>query len=315
MLDADTAQLKASLDSLTAQLAERGAQHQRLTMSIRARDELIKLLKERVDARQHLDDLGMGYRGRVIDALQEYERERTTLVGEHGQLIENDAAVASLQNKMAELLANFNNEQSRSLLEAERKRDRSAQELVKAVSRQERTLLRAPISGTVQQLSVNTIGQVVSPGQPLLTIVPLDGPIEVEALVHNQDIGFVETGQTAVVKIDAFPFTRYGTIEGMVVRVSRDAVEDRDAVTVTDVATASRPVASAPAAEQTSRMRNLVFPVTVRLKQPQIHIDEKSVSLVPGMAVTVEIRTGDRRAIDYVLAPVREVASASGHER
>src|SRR5262249_31702489 len=82
MLVADAAQLKASLDSLTAQLAERGAQRQRLNMSIRAREELIKILKERVDARQHLDGLGMGYRGRVIDALQEYERERTLLAGE-----------------------------------------------------------------------------------------------------------------------------------------------------------------------------------------------------------------------------------------
>jgi hemolysin D len=315
MLVADTAQLKASLASLTAQVTERDAQRQRLTMSIGAREELIKILKERVDARQYLDGLGMGYRGRVIDALQEYERERTQIAGEHGQLIENDAAVASLQNKVAELTSNFINEQTRNLLEAERKHDRYAQDLVKAVSRQDRTFLRAPISGTVQQLNVNTIGQVVSPGQPLLTVVPLDGPIEVEALVHNQDIGFVDMGQPAVVKIDAFPFTRYGTIEGAVVKVSRDAVEDRDAVIATDVATASRPIGSASAAEQNGRIRNLVFPVTVQLNQRSIHIDEKSVPLVPGMAVTVEIKTGERRAIDYVLAPVREVASSSGHER
>ena len=77
------------------------------------------------------------------------------------------------------------------------------------------SVLRAPIAGTVQQLAVSSLGQVVSSGQSLLTVVPLGGSIEVEVMIANEDIGFVEVGQPAVIKVDAFPFTRYGTVNGV----------------------------------------------------------------------------------------------------
>ena len=93
-----------------------------------------------------------------------------------------------------------------------------AQELIKAQSKSDRTRLRAPIAGTVQQLTVTTIGQVVAGGQSLLTIVPLEGPIEIEAMIANKDIGFVESGQSVTVKIEAFSFTRYGTFDGVVAK-------------------------------------------------------------------------------------------------
>src|SRR5262249_26885611 len=163
---------------------------------------------ERVDTRQHLDEKGLGYRAKVLDALQELERERTQLVAEQGQLVESEAALASLAVKQREADAQFIAEQSRSRLDAMRKRDRGTQELLKAESRNEHTMLRAPIVGTVQQLSATTIGQVVKPGQALVTVVPLDAELEVEALVANKDIGFIEPGQRAIIKVDAFPYTR-----------------------------------------------------------------------------------------------------------
>jgi hemolysin D len=313
VLAAETAQLSASIDSLVAQLSERRAQRQRLEMSIAARERLLTYLKERVDSRQHLDDNGQGYRARVLDALEQYERERTLYVGEQGQRIENDAGIISLERKISEAQSQFVAEQNQHLLEAERKRDRATQDLIKATSRNERTVLRAPIDGTIQQLAVSTIGQVVSSGQPLLTVVPLDGAIEVEALILNGDIGFVELGQPAIVKVEAFPFTRYGTIDGKVVKVSRDAVDERDATALTDAATSARPSISSTG--QTSGRHGLVFPVTIELSQRAIHVDSKDIPLSPGMTVTVEIKTGKRRAIDYVLAPLGEILAASGHER
>jgi hemolysin D len=312
VLAAETAQLASSIDSLSAQLAERKAQRQRLEMSITARERLLTYLKERVDARQHLDDSGQGYRARVLDALEQYERERTLYAGEQGQRIENDAGIVSLEHKIVETESQFGAEQNQHLLEAERKRDRAAQDLIKATTRNERTVLKAPIDGTIQQLAVSTIGQVVSSGQPLLTIVPLDGAIEVEALILNSDIGFVELGQPAIVKVEAFPFTRYGTIEGKVVKVSRDAVDERGATALTDAATSARPSGSSG---QTNGRPGLVFPVTVELSQRAIHVDSKDIPLSSGMAVTVEIKTGKRRAIDYLLAPLGEILAASGHER
>ncbi len=163
----------------------------------------------------------------------------------------------------------------------------------------------------MQQLAITTVGQVVSPGQALLTVVPDAGPIEVEAMVTNEDIGFVVPGQRAVVKVEAFPFTRYGTIDGTVRWVSRDAVAARDAGAQNDAA-AGRP-GTAPAGA--SGGQGFVFPAIVSLGTDAITVDQKTIPLSAGLAVTVEIKTGERRVIDYLLAPLREVADQSGHER
>jgi hemolysin D len=108
---------------------------------------------------------------------------------------------------LEETVSQFIADQTQKLAEIERKRDRTEQELIKAQSKTDRTQLKSPIDGTVQQLSITTVGQVVTSGQFLLTVVPLEGPIEVEAMIANKDIGFVEPGQPAIVKIEAFPFT------------------------------------------------------------------------------------------------------------
>jgi hemolysin D len=311
---ADLAQLAATRESLEAQLAERQAQKERLLMSIAAREQLLKFLKERVKMRETVDAKGQGYRAKVIDALQEYERERTNLAGEKGQLLETDAGMRSLERRVEEVTSKFVSDQTQKLAEAERKRDRLGQELIKAQSKNERTRLRAPIAGTVQQLSVTTLGQVVASGQSLMTIVPLEGPIEVEALISNKDIGFVEPGQPAVVKVEAFSFTRYGTIDATVAKVSRDAVDERDVPNLSDASLAAKPQGPA-AAVPSSRTQSLVFPATIMLARQSIAIDGKDVPLLPGMAVTVEIKTGKRRAIDYLLSPVREVVSRTARER
>jgi len=313
VLTADLAQLRSSIASLKAQLAEKAATKDRLVSTIAAREKLIALAKERVAMREEMDSKGAGSRALIIEALQTYETQITTDVGDRGQLIETDAAMRSLDRKIEEAVTQFVADQSQKLAEAERKQDRLVQELIKAQSKTDRTQLKAPIAGTVQQLAVSSLGQVVASGQSLLTVVPLDGPIEVEALIANQDIGFVAPGQPAVVKVEAFPFTRYGTIDAEVARVSRDAVDERDATNLSDAANAAK--VQSGSSGQPSKTQNLVFPATLRLAQRSIEIDGKEVALTPGMAVTVEIKTGQRRAIDYLLSPLREVATRAGRER
>jgi hemolysin D len=306
-------QLRSSIGSLKAQLAEKTATKQGLAATISAREKLIALAKERVAMRQEIDAKGAGSRAQVIEAMQQYEAQITTDTGDRGQLIETDAAMQSLERKIEETVDQFVAGQSEKLAEVERKRDRLEQELIKAQSKTDRTQLKAPIAGTVQQLAVSTVGQVVTSGQALLTLVPADGPIEVEVMIANKDIGFVHPGQPAAVKVEAFPFTRYGTIDGEVAKVSRDAVNERDATDLSDAATAAKPQLGMPS--QPSHTQNLVFPATIRLTQRTINVDGKEVPLSPGMAVTVEIKTGQRRAIDYLLSPLREIATQAGRER
>jgi hemolysin D len=166
----------------------------------------------------------------------------------------------------------------------------------------------------VQQLAITTLGQVVAAGAALLVVVPSGGSIEIEALVQNKDIGFVSVGQHATVKVDAFPFTRYGTLDGTVVRVSRDAVDERDASGSSDTLSVARGGGVSPVSG-TPRTQNLVFPVTVELVRDVIPTESGVVRLSAGMTTNVEIRTGSRRVIDYVLAPIRETVSQAGHER
>ena len=313
VLAADLAQLRSTTASLKAQLAEKQATKDRLTTTIAAREKLIELAKERVAMRQRLDAMGSGSRAQTIESLEQLATQITTDTGDRGQLIETDAAMRSLERKSQEAVAQFVADQSQKLAAVEQKRDHLEQELIKAQSKANRTELKAPIAGTVQQLAVSSLGQVVASGQSLLTIVPLGGSIEVQVMIANQDIGFVEVGQPAVVKVDAFPFTRYGTIDGVVEKVSRDAVDQRDATVLSDAANAAKTQSSAPGSP--AKTQDLVFPATIKLTQRAIQIDGKDVALIPGMGVSVEIKTGRRRVIDYLLSPLREVASRAGSER
>jgi hemolysin D len=263
--------------------------------------------------REKLESMGADSRAQTIEALQQYETQLTTDTDDRGQLLETAAAMASLDRKIDQSITQFIADQSQKLAAVENKRDHLEQDLIKAQSKASHAVLRAPIAGTVHQLAVSSLGQVVASGQPLLTLVPFDQALEIKATVANQDIGFVEAGQNAVVKVDSFPFTRYGTIDGTVERVSRDAVDERDATELSDAANAARPQGAAPGSP--AKTQNLGFPATIRLAKRAMDIDGKEVALMPGMAVSVEIKTGRRRAIDYLLSPLHEMVSETAWER
>ena len=160
---------------------------------------------------------------------------------------------------------------------------------MKAETRQHQQTLTAPVDGVVQQLAVHTIGGVVTPAQALMVITPSDYQAEIEAQLDNRDVGFVRVGQHVEVKVDTFPFTRYGTIPGTVSFVSSDAVQDEK--------------------------RGLVFQARVKLDKPVIRVDEREVSLTPGMAVTAEIATARRRIIEFFLDPIRRTTGEALIER
>lgn len=313
-LAADLSQLAANRDNAQAQAAQVTAQRRRLAGSLEARKKLVSSLNERVDMREALMRVNAGSRAQMLEALQQAMSEGVRVTDEEGQLAEIDAAAAVAAKRLQQVTADFVAAQSDKLNEAERNFARARQDLIKASARAERTRLVAPIDGTVQQLAVTTAGQVVMAGQPLLVVVPDAGALQIEAYVPNRDIGFVKVGQEAVVKVDAFPFTRYGSLKGRIVQVSRDAVSARDVQGGTDAVGTAQGRALA-AASETSPLRDLTFPVTVAIDQMSLEADGAQMPLSPGMTATVEMRTGDQRALDYLLSPLRQIASGAGHER
>jgi hemolysin D len=147
-----------------------------------------------------------------------------------------------------------------------------------------------------------------------MRVVPTGSTLDVEAYLPNADVGFVQVGQTVNVKIEAFPFTRYGTVSARVSRVSQDAILEQDARQIeSDPARSTGSGASITG--QADSSHGLVFPISVALDRESIDADGRTVALSPGMAVTVEIKTGKRRILEYLFSPMVEVASQSMRER
>ncbi len=162
-------------------------------------------------------------------------------------------------------------------------------EIAKAAAQSGLMTLTAPVDGTVQQLTVHTVGGVVPAAQTLMVIVPRQPRIEVDARIADKDIGFIRVGQRASVKIDAFDYTRYGAVPAHVTEVSQDAIR--------------------------TKTGGLVYTVRLLLAKSTIFVDGRAMPLSPGMAVKVGIRTGKRRIIEYFLSPLKRYQRDSLHER
>jgi hemolysin D len=163
----------------------------------------------------------------------------------------------------------------------------------------------------VQQLAIHTVGGVVTPAQQLLVVVPADSRLEAEAMISNRDIGFVSAGQQADVKIDTFNFTRYGLLQGKVVSVSQDAIvrDKPNAKAGTSKSSGALSDSSEPEGQE------LLYSTRISLAGTRMQIEDKMVNLAPGMAVTVEIKTGRRRLIEYVMSPLLRYRQESLRER
>ena len=174
-----------------------------------------------------------------------------------------------------------------------------------ALQRESYRRLVAPVDGTVQNVKVHTPGAVVTAGDVLMTVVPDGTGIEIDAGIENRDIGFVREGQAVEVKVDAFPFTRYGLLRGTLRHVGRDAAMQGPA----------HDAAGGPGAEGAPPDGGLTYPAKVRLAQDWILADGRREPIQPGMRVEAEIKTGDRRVIEYLLSPVVQAVQEAGRER
>ena len=300
---ADAARLLAEQSKATGQYQEYQARQQQLQAEITRRRAELQATREQVTkleqttpiARQRAQDYQNLLKDNFVSRHGYLEREQTRieqeqdLAGSRSKIAEIRAALAETQQQQATLAA----ETRRQLLDqhnlAAQKAASLQQEWVKADQRGQLMRMTASVAGTIQQLAVNTVGGVVTPAQPLMVIVPTDNVLEVEAMLPNKDIGFVYPGQEAEVKVETFPFTKYGTLHGTIIQVSSDAIQDEKL--------------------------GLIYATRVKLAKDNIQVENKIVRLTPGMAVTVEVKTGKRRVIEYFLSPLMQYGSESLRER
>ncbi|WP_235694286.1 HlyD family type I secretion periplasmic adaptor subunit [Brucella intermedia] len=305
--------VQASLDSLMAQGAQKQAEIDGLQATVEAFRQQVRTLGERVAMRTRLVHSSAGSRALVIDAMQSHEQALSSLAEKKAQLMAAIAAQKVSNAEIRKLLDTAASENASRKLEAERAIDALEQEVIKAARRRDLMTIRSPIEGTVQLTSIATAGQVIAAGTELMRIVASNAPLEIEAYLPNREVGFVTANQTAIVKLEAYPFTRFGVLEGRVLRVSSDAIPEPDAQQLES--TASQHAGTTIPTANVPRVQNLVFPLTLTLDSTTLKVDGKSVPVTPGMAVTVEIKTGKRRILEYLFSPLAQIAAEAMSER
>jgi len=295
-VEAERAQLQSEWGDITAHLANLEAQaRQRQAEGATASQAVHKLQTTLPLARQREQDIqGLSEQGFVAGhAGQDRARERIELEQDlataQARQAEIQAAVDQAQRAQAAYRAETQRTLRERLTQASLKVAQLLEEAAKTTQRTQLTKLTAPVAGTVQQLAVHTTGGVVTPAQVLLVLVPDDAEVTADVVLENKDVGFVNEGQEAEIKLETFPFTRYGTVPARVTAITADAVLDEK--------------------------RGAIFPATLRLEKATLEVDGRVIRLAPGMNLTAEIKTGRRRVIDYLLSPVRQAASESLRER
>ena len=315
MLQGDLAELAATLANLAAQEREKRAAVAQLDMSMDAEGALMQREAERVQLRQVLTAEGNGSRLTLLDAQQSLLETRSQLVGDTGRRGQAEAAVASLQTERHRTVEAFLADDARKQADAARLADEKRQEQARTRARLDRLTLRAPVDGVVQALAVTNRGQVVTARQEVMRLVPAGQPMEILAYITNDDVGFVTPGQRAVVKVDSFPYTRFGVLEAEVIQVAADAVTSDAAGQAQEDATKPSGHDAQELTPQARPTADLVFATRLRPAAQAMQVNDRAVSLAPGMTVIVVVKTGLRIVLEYLFSPLIEVAFSAGRER
>lgn len=303
------AQYRANRSALEAALAEEKSRLIKARQELAAAEQIKRKLEDTLPHYREQDKayeklVKDGFAGALMGSDKKRERlEKEQELQTQGFLIESaKASLLQSEKKLAQIDSDY-----RRQLHAERNEiqglfDKLAQEVTKQAHKQDLLELKAPQAGVVKDLATHTTGTVVQPGTVLLTLVPQDEILRAEVWVSNEDIGFVRQGQPVKLKFAAFPFQKYGMVDGRVEHVSADASDNNsgNGNTQTDPAKKNQP---------------LVYKALVALQQMGLEMEEKRFKLSAGMQTQAEVRLGDRTVMEYLLSPVRKAWHEAGRER
>lgn len=293
------AEVNAKLAEVDHERQQKEAESAVVAATIGKLETTLPVLQERVDLRKTLYNKELGSRLTYLTEYQDLVEMQQELIVQKSRAHEADSAVTTLKETRAKIVAEYRRSLFDDLTKAQQKMAALQQDVLKAERQTKLQQLDAPVDGIVQQLAVHTIGGVVTPAQVLAILVPAESKLEIEARISNHDIGFVHVGQKVEIKVDTFSYTRYGFLQGQLVNISGDAVpfdktQDRSSEREGDsVANASE-----------TKGQDLSYIARVSLEHSEMQIEDGLAKLSPGMAVTVEIKTGSRHIIDYLLSPL-----------
>ena len=289
LLQSEWQDIRAKLAKLDAEIARRQAEMATVQATIAKLEDTVPMAQAREADFKRLVDQGYISGHATQDKTRERGELERDLSTQRARLAEAQAMLRESEQARASFRAETVRQLNDRKAQAATKRLQFGADHSKASQRERLTQLTAPVDGIVQQLAIHSVGGVVTSAQPLMIVVPDSPTVTAEVTIANQDIGFVNAGQTATVKLETFPYTRYGTVDARVEVVTADAVTDEK--------------------------KGSYYPAILTLSQKDMDIDGKRVPLSPGMNITAEIKTGKRRVIEYLLSPVQRAGSESLRER
>ena len=297
LLEQQYEQFFAQYAALQSQRENRTAERDVNKATIKKLEATLPLAAQRAANIKALADKKLAMENDYL-ALEEMRlSQENDLVAAKARDVQLAAAVKESEQQLASLLAQTQVQTLTAIADSERQLNALQESLVKAQDADDRQVLYAPVSGEVKDLAINTVGGVVLEAQQLMLIVPEEEKLEVEAWLPNRDIGFVQEGAAAQIKVHTFPFSKYGTIPATVTRISND-------------------VAAADKQKNNSeKSSEAVYSMSVVMEKNTLQVDGRTVTLVPGMQVTAEIITHQRRLIEYFFSPLKKQFQESVRER
>ena len=289
LLNSQFAEIQSRVAQADAEIARREAEGRSTRALVQKLEHTLPIATQRAQDYRALVDQAFASQHGFLQHEQARIEMEADLTAQRHRLQEIAAALQEAKALREAVTAEIRRTTLDSMEEAKQRIDAMTQELLKAKQRARQTRLLAPVDGTVQQLAVHTEGGVVTPAQALMMLVPSELPIEVEAVFENRDVGFLRPGMPVEVKVETFLFTKYGTVPAELTTVSHDAVNDE--------------------------RRGLIYTARIQLSRASIEVDNVDVRLAPGMAVSVEVKTGRRRVIEYFLSPLIQHTRESLRER
>ena len=289
LFDSRTTEIRHRLSQSEAKIAEQRAQLMTAETNLRKYTELLAIAVERESRMQEL----LKENAVSLFAVLEYQSKRIELeqsaAAQQSEIQRVNSALQQSLQEWAGIKSERDKEIATKVVDDRKQLRAYEDELKKAEQKNRQSTLVAPVDGRVAQLSVHTVGGVVTEAQALLVVVPDGTTMEVEAWAANKDIGFLRVGQTAEVKVETFNFQRYGTIDATVTEISADATEDK--------------------------AKGLVYRMMLRLERQDVDVSGQNAALSPGMSATAEIKIRQKRIIEFFLDPFRKYKSEALRER
>jgi hemolysin D len=309
----ELAQHQAKLDGIDEQIQAKAAERDESKANIEKIDATLPLLDEKVQMYQVLLEKSLTSKVNLIESERQLVEATHSRVATERHVEAMVAQIAALVQQRKQTEAELRDQDMKELAKARQTAAELLEDGIKARQRTGFQTLRSPVDGTVEQLSVHTVGGVVTPAQTLMVVVPDSAKLEVEAILPNREVGFVQVGQPAEIKVEAYSYTRYGLLHGKVRLVGRDTLRSPRPSEAAD----KDPFAGqeTPTRQKDSPERESSYMVRIALNETTIDTEQGQMPLGPGMAVTAEIKTGQRRVISYLLSPFIRYRHDSLHER